>query len=554
MLPKAVALAEALRGRRLHRGARRRPHRRGGGAARRALRPRRGARPRGRPAGGRARRRCASGRCASSRRPATPPRCLLEPRGGRALPPRARRSARGTTAPTRARIGEKLGDVSLRLGRVDEAIGVWHECLDWHRGQEDLERVADLHRKIGAALSHKGERKRRDRALPEGHQPAEGRPAAARARAPLRGGRLALPAHRRQHARDLRVREGAAAGRAAGRDARRQPRARDLRPRVRAHRRHREGAPEPRARGGAGPRAARHARRARRSWRCRRSAATSRSPRPTWPARARPTRRRSRWPSRWACCPRRSSCTPRSPSWPPTAPTGSSVERSTEASAELAEREGLVGKLCLPYALRGLLRWREGEHRRGHRALPPRPRAGRAGGLVGARLPGAVRAGHRAARLAATWPARSAALDRALDVCERAGPDRPVDPGHGRARGGPGAGPAAARRPPRRPRRPPSWPSACTTRSAARRRSRRAACAPRTRARARRCWTRRPTAWRSSTGRWRPRARGCWPGQVLVGGGLRPRRASCSEAAAEEIERARRAAPVGARAVARCLA
>ena len=57
------------------------------------------------------------------------------------------------------RIGEKLGDVSLRLGRVDEAIAVWLECLDWHRGQEDLERVADLHRKIGAALSHKGERK-----------------------------------------------------------------------------------------------------------------------------------------------------------------------------------------------------------------------------------------------------------------------------------------------------------------------------------------------------------------------------------------------------------
>jgi tetratricopeptide (TPR) repeat protein len=57
------------------------------------------------------------------------------------------------------RVGEKLGDVSLRLGRVDAAIEVWQECLDYHRGQEDLERVADLHRKIGAGLSHKGERK-----------------------------------------------------------------------------------------------------------------------------------------------------------------------------------------------------------------------------------------------------------------------------------------------------------------------------------------------------------------------------------------------------------
>src|SRR5215207_6501630 len=61
--------------------------------------------------------------------------------------------------PDGVRIGEKLGDVSLRLGRVDEAIAVWLECLDWHRAQEDLEHVADLHRKVGAALSHKGERK-----------------------------------------------------------------------------------------------------------------------------------------------------------------------------------------------------------------------------------------------------------------------------------------------------------------------------------------------------------------------------------------------------------
>ena len=57
-----------------------------------------------------------------------------------------------------ARIGEKPGDVALRLGRVDEAIAVWEECLDYHRRQEDLARVGDLHRKIGAALWHKGER------------------------------------------------------------------------------------------------------------------------------------------------------------------------------------------------------------------------------------------------------------------------------------------------------------------------------------------------------------------------------------------------------------
>jgi predicted ATPase/class 3 adenylate cyclase len=56
-----------------------------------------------------------------------------------------------------ARIGEKQGDVALRMGHVDEAIEVWTECLEYQRAQEELERVGDLHRKIGAALWHKGE-------------------------------------------------------------------------------------------------------------------------------------------------------------------------------------------------------------------------------------------------------------------------------------------------------------------------------------------------------------------------------------------------------------
>ena len=168
-------------------------------------------------------------------------------RHARAIAPESAREAG-------VRIGEKLGDVSLRLGP---------------RGRGDrrvvgLPRVAprpggpragggpppqDRRRAVAQGRAQGG-----DRALPEGHQPAEGRPAADRARAPVRGGRLAVPPHRRQHARHLRVREGAAAGRAARRDARRQPRARDLRPRVRPDRRHGEGAPEPRARRGAGAR------------------------------------------------------------------------------------------------------------------------------------------------------------------------------------------------------------------------------------------------------------------------------------------------------------
>ncbi|MGH2951755.1 MAG: AAA family ATPase, partial [Solirubrobacterales bacterium] len=59
---------------------------------------------------------------------------------------------------TRARIAEKLGDVALRLGRVDRAVEAWEECMKHHRREEDLARVGDLHRKIGAGLWHKGDR------------------------------------------------------------------------------------------------------------------------------------------------------------------------------------------------------------------------------------------------------------------------------------------------------------------------------------------------------------------------------------------------------------
>jgi adenylate cyclase len=61
-------------------------------------------------------------------------------------------------AATRARIEEKLGDVALRLGHVDQAVEAWERCMDHHRREEDLSRVGDLHRKIGAGLWHKGDR------------------------------------------------------------------------------------------------------------------------------------------------------------------------------------------------------------------------------------------------------------------------------------------------------------------------------------------------------------------------------------------------------------
>jgi adenylate cyclase len=57
------------------------------------------------------------------------------------------------------RIAEKRGDVALRLGRVEPAIESWERCLTYHGERGDLEHVAELHRKIGSALAHKGERK-----------------------------------------------------------------------------------------------------------------------------------------------------------------------------------------------------------------------------------------------------------------------------------------------------------------------------------------------------------------------------------------------------------
>ena len=82
---------------------------------------------------------------------------VLQQRGPGAL----RGGARGRRARPRghvARVSEKLGDVALRLGRVDRAVRAWDRCMEYHRGEENLARVGDLHRKIGAGLWQKGDR------------------------------------------------------------------------------------------------------------------------------------------------------------------------------------------------------------------------------------------------------------------------------------------------------------------------------------------------------------------------------------------------------------
>ena len=56
-----------------------------------------------------------------------------------------------------ARIVEKQGDVALRLGRVDRAIDAWQRCLERSTAAELPEHSGELHRKIGLALEQKGE-------------------------------------------------------------------------------------------------------------------------------------------------------------------------------------------------------------------------------------------------------------------------------------------------------------------------------------------------------------------------------------------------------------
>ena len=96
------------------------------------------------------------------------------------------------------------------------------------------------------------------------------------------------------------------------------------------------------------------------------------------------------------------------------------MRRSSDASAQLAEREGLVGKLCLPSALRGLLHWRDGEWDEAERLYR---RAHELAEQVGWSEVAFTALFGLSAVLRDRDDAAGAvtALDQALDVCERAG-------------------------------------------------------------------------------------------------------------------------------------
>jgi predicted ATPase/class 3 adenylate cyclase len=316
----------------------------------------------------------------------------------------------------RARVAEKLGDVSLRLGRVDEAIGVWEECLEWHRGQEDLERVADLHRKIGAALSHKGERKTAIEHYQKGiNLLKDGPPRLELVRLYeeaawlyLHTGDNMLAIYASEKALRLaeRLGETRAASRAHGIFGRVFGRIGD----TQKARENLERAVEL-ARGSdhgetilALSALGRHLEIAE---------ADVTGAREAYGEALRLAEQVGVLPAQVELHAALAQLAAYGADW-------AQVEASTNASAELAEREGLVGKLSLPYALRGLLRWREG---RTAEAVELFERSYELAERVGwSELAFQALFGlSTALRDTGDFEGASHALERAVDVCERAG-------------------------------------------------------------------------------------------------------------------------------------
>jgi class 3 adenylate cyclase len=314
------------------------------------------------------------------------------------------------------RVGEKLGDVSLRLGRVDEAIAVWGECLNWHRGQEDLERVADLHRKIGAGLSHKGERKPAIEHYQKGiNLLKDGPPRIELVRLYeeaawlyLHTGDNMLAIYASEKALRLaeKLGETRAASRAHGIFGRVFGRIGD----TDKARQNLERAVEL----------------ARGSDHGETIIALSALGRQLEISEANVSGARAAYEEALALAEEMGMLPAQVElhAWLAQLAVYSAdwerVESSTEASAELAEREGLVGKLCLPYALRGVLRWREGRIDDAtvlfHRALELAEQVGWSE-LAFQALMGLA----TALRDQGELDGAVNALDQAIEVCERAG-------------------------------------------------------------------------------------------------------------------------------------
>jgi class 3 adenylate cyclase/tetratricopeptide (TPR) repeat protein len=315
-----------------------------------------------------------------------------------------------------ARIGEKQGDVALRMGRVDAAIEVWEECLEYHRAQEDLNRVADLHRKIGAGLWHKGERKQAIERYQKGIKLLKDGPPCLElvrlyeeaASLYMHAGDNMLAIYASEKALRLAERMGetrAASrahgifGRVFGRIGDTQKARENLERSVELGRESAQGETI-RALLTLGHH-------------LEVSEADYDGACAAYSEGLELSRQIGELPAQVELHAALAQLAVYRADW-------EGVSRSTEASADLAEREGLVGTLCFPYVLRGLLRWREGNWEAAEESCR---RAYELADQVG----WSEVAFSALYWLAATLRDRGdhgaavTELDRALDVCERAG-------------------------------------------------------------------------------------------------------------------------------------
>jgi class 3 adenylate cyclase/tetratricopeptide (TPR) repeat protein len=81
--------------------------------------------------------------------------------------------------PAGPRIAEKSGDVALRLGRVQVAQKAWQRCLEHNQDSGDISHVAALHRKLATALAHAGDPESAIKQLQRGIRLIGNRPASA---------------------------------------------------------------------------------------------------------------------------------------------------------------------------------------------------------------------------------------------------------------------------------------------------------------------------------------------------------------------------------------
>jgi class 3 adenylate cyclase/tetratricopeptide (TPR) repeat protein len=319
-------------------------------------------------------------------------------------------------APTRARIAEKLGDVALRLGRVDQATGLWEQALEFHRRQEELERVGDLHRKIGAGLWHKGDREGSIEHYQRGIDLLKDGPPclelvrlyeeAASLYMHTGDNMLAIYASEKALRLAERLDEAAAASRAHGIFGR-------VFGRIGDSERARENLERSveLARGSDPGEAVRALLTL--GYHLEVSEADYKEAEGAYGEALKLAVQTGDLPSQVELHAALAQLAIHRGDW-------AAVESETDASASLAEREGLTGKLCFPYVMRGALRWREGDFRASaelfRRAADLAEQVGRSEVAFQALFWLAA-----SLRQRADYSGAETELTRALDLCERAG-------------------------------------------------------------------------------------------------------------------------------------